>query len=343
MTKLTDIAKRLNLDVSVISRALSQSPENQRRVSRKTRELIQKTAKEMNYVPDRSAAFFRQKKAPTILCYLPGYTDRLVGNLVMGISEEASRQKFPVNFFFGNEHSDFESFCEALKTIKHSAVITYPSLKMSESTQNVLLNYHRSGGHILMLNASSNGGKPDERFSGIPQLQINDIYGGTLAARHFLSREVEVFFHAHRHQNYEPRIRGYEEELERHGIVPADFSVKAFEKAVKSGKKTGIFAFTDAIAMNLMYELGELGYRAGRDYSLIGHDNQFLTARMSVSLSTIHQPMKEEGISAVQKVISLTEGKSVKDELLNPWLMIRESSGGSRPDLENPQLDEILY
>ncbi|MBR2439677.1 MAG: LacI family DNA-binding transcriptional regulator [Lentisphaeria bacterium] len=343
MTKLTDIAKKLNLDVSVISRALSQSPENQRRVSPKTRELIQETAKKMNYIPDRSAAFLRQKKAPTILCYLPGYTDRLVGNLVMGISEEATRQKFPVNFFFGNETADFEFFCDALKKIKHSGVITYPPLKMSEEAREELLNYHRNGGHILILNACSNGGIRDERFAGIPQLQINDVYGGTLAAKHFLSHGVEIFFREQMLANYESRNRGYEEELKKNGFYPEDFTLAAFESAVKSGKKTGIFAFTDAVAMNLMFLLGERGWKAGKDYFLIGHDNQFLTARMSVSLSTVHQPTREEGILAVQKVIRLTEGNTVEDELLNPWLVIRESSGGKRPDLEKPQLDEILY
>ena len=92
-----------------------------------------------------------------------------------------------------------------------------------------------------------------------------------------------------------------------------------------------------------MFLLGERGWKAGKDYFLIGHDNQFLTARMSVSLSTVHQPTREEGILAVQKVIRLTEGNTVEDELLNPWLVIRESSGGKRPDLEKPQLDEILY
>ena len=206
-----------------------------------------------------------------------------------------------------------------------------------------LLNYHRNGGHILILNACSNGGIRDDRFAGIPQLQINDVYGGTLAAKHFLSHGVEIFFREQMLANYESRNRGYEEELKKNGFYPEDFTLAAFESAVKSGKKTGIFAFTDDIAMNLMFLLGERGWKAGKDYFLIGHDNQFLTARMSVSLSTVHQPTREEGILAVQKVIRLTEGNTVEDELLNPWLVIRESSGGKRPDLEKPQLDEILY
>lgn len=343
MTKLTDIAKKLNLDVSVISRALSQSPDQQRRVSPTTRKLILETAKKMNYVPDRSAAFFRQKKAPTILCYLPGYTDRLIGNIVMGISEEATRQDFPVNFFFGNAHNDFESFCNALKKIKHSGVITYPPSKMSDSVRDMLLSYHQNGGHILMLNACSNGGIQDERFAGIPQLQINDAYSGTLAANHFMGKGVECFFYSTDTDHYDIRYRGYADELKKNDRMPIEFCYERFEQEIKNGQKIGIFAYTDAIAVNIMYQLGERGYRAGRDYFIIGHDDQFLTARLPVSLSTIHQPMKEEGILAIKKVISLIEKKSVENELLNPWLMVRESTGGKKPNLENPQLDEILY
>ena len=342
MTKLTDIARFLNLDVSVISRALSQSPENQRRVNPETRKRILETAEKMNYVPDRSAAFFRQKKAPTILCYLPGYTDRLLGNLVMGISEEASRQKFPVNFFFGKKNADFEIFLDALTKIKHSAVITYPPNQMTADFRKKLEDYHQSGGHILILNACSNGGIQYERFAGMPQFQINDVYGGKLVAEHFLNEGVGCFFFTTVYPPYESRCLGYKQTLKERGYTGQTYSVTSFTKAVKSGQKVGIFALTDAEAVNIMLTLASLGYRAGKDYLLSGHDDQFLSARLTPSLTTVHQPTLEEGILAVKKVICLMEGGTVENELLNPWLMIRESTGGSCPDLEHPESETIL-
>lgn len=342
MTKLTDIAKVLNLDVSVISRALSQAPENRRRVNPETRKRILETAEKMNYVPDRSAAFFRQKKAPTILCYLPGYTDRLLGNLVMGISKEASRQKFPVNFFFGKKNADFEIFLDALTKIKHSAVITYPPHQMIADFRKKLEDYHQSGGHILILNACSNGGIRDERFASMPQFQINDAYGGKLVAEHFLNGRVECFFSTVIYPSYESRYLGYEQTLKDSGYSVKTYSVSSFTKAIKSGQKVGIFALTDAEAVNIMLSLAPLGYHAGRDYLLAGHDDQFLSARLMPSLTTVHQPTLEEGILAVKKVICLMEGGSVENELLNPWLVIRESSGGPRPDLEHPESETVL-
>ena len=343
MTKLTDIARVLQLDVSVISRALSSSPENQRRVNPETRKRILETAKNMNYVPDRSAAFFRKRKAPTILCYLPGYTDRLVGNLVMGISEEASNQNFPVNFFFGKNNTDFESFFESLKDIKHSAIITYPPPKMNPKMRDELEKYHKNGGCILILNACSNGGIRDDRFVGMPQLQINDVYGGKLVAEHFLGRGVNYFFGTDIYGTYLARAKGYEDSLQANGFSSVTFTPEAFEKAVASGKKVGIFAFNDSIASNIMLALCARGYQAGKDYLLAGHDDQFMSARFTPSLSTIHQPTREEGSLAVKKVVQLLSGESVQDEFLNPWLMVRESSGGRCPDLENPQSEEIIY
>ncbi|MBR7104473.1 MAG: LacI family DNA-binding transcriptional regulator [Lentisphaeria bacterium] len=343
MTKLTDIAQALNLDVSVISRALSPAPENRRRVNPQTRELILETARKMNYVPDRSAAFLRRKKAPTLLCYLPGYTDRLVGNLVMGISEEASRQNYPVNFFFGKKNTDFEAFCGMLKQIKHSGVITYPPQQMPDNLREELLAYHREGGHILFLNACSNGGIRDERFADIPQLQINDTYGGELVARHFISQGVTSFLATTPASSFYCRHQGFLETLEKHACSAEVYSVENFIRLYKTGQKTGIFAVADAQAVNIMLELQGLGYQAGRDYLLAGHDDQFMSIRLHPSLSTVHQPTREEGVLAVRKVINLIGGGSEENEQLNPWLMIRESSGGKAPVLEKPDLEEILY
>ena len=343
MTKLADIAEKLNLDVSVISRALSQSPENQRRVSQKTRKLIQETAKAMNYVPDRSAVFFRKKKAPTILCYLPGYTNRLIGDLVVGISEEAFRQKFPVNFFFGTENDDFNEFCTALKEIKHSGVITYPPQKMSDFMRNELVSYHQNGGHILFLNALSNGGVRDERFASVPQLEINDEYGGKLVAEYFMELGIKTFFVTDKTRAYRCRSDGFEETLSDKGLTSLDFSVEQFLAARKKHERIGVFATSDEIALNIMLGLGEYGLHAGQDYFLAGYDDKFYSSRTQPSLTTVHQPTREEGILAVKKVISMIDGERVGNELLNPWLMIRESTGGKRPDLLNPQQEEILY
>ena len=340
MTKLADIARALDLDVSVISRALSRSPKNRKRVNEETRKRIQETARKMNYVPDRSAVFFRQKKAPTILCFLPGYVERLLGGLVVGISEEASRQKFPVNFFFGRENADYENFCEALNRIKHSGVITYPPPKMTNFMRAEIEKYHKNGGHVLILNACSNEGIGDERFEGIPQLQINDCYGGRLVARHFMERGAEVFFRSEITAVYEFRHQGFRDTLRTAGYTDLEFSIDAFLGEYGKGKKIGVFGLSDTDALNVMLQLELHGLLAGRDYLLSGFDDQYLSETMTPSLTTIHQPTREEGVLAVKKIIRLVEGEKAESEFLNPWLTVRETTGGKRSPFGTK---EIIY
>jgi len=61
-TNIKDLAKKLNLSVSSVSRALN----GHKNISEKTREKILKLAKKYNYVPDPSARRLASKKSDTI-------------------------------------------------------------------------------------------------------------------------------------------------------------------------------------------------------------------------------------------------------------------------------------
>ena len=125
MVKLADIAKVLNLNVSVVSRALNPNPDKHAVVKKETAELIRKTAAEMGYVPNRQAAFLGKGKGATIFCYLPDVSTRLINDLMFGITEEAGRENFPVNFFFGKNIDDFKNFLHHGKRLPHTGLITY--------------------------------------------------------------------------------------------------------------------------------------------------------------------------------------------------------------------------
>ena len=56
---IKEIAKRLNVSVSTVSRALNDHP----RIGLKTKQAIQSLAKELNYEPNPKAIFFKQKKS----------------------------------------------------------------------------------------------------------------------------------------------------------------------------------------------------------------------------------------------------------------------------------------
>ena len=60
---IKEIAKRLNVSVSTVSRALS----NNTRIGLRTRTRVQELAKELNYEPNAKAIFFKQRISAYLL------------------------------------------------------------------------------------------------------------------------------------------------------------------------------------------------------------------------------------------------------------------------------------
>ena len=67
MPTVKEIALRLNVSVSTVSRALSNHP----RIGLRTKMRVQALAKELNYEPNAKAIFFKQQKTFIIGVVLP--------------------------------------------------------------------------------------------------------------------------------------------------------------------------------------------------------------------------------------------------------------------------------
>ncbi len=68
---LKEIAKRLGLSISTVSRALKNHPG----IGLRTKTRVQKLAKELNYEPNQTAIYFQQNKTFTIGVILPDLTE----------------------------------------------------------------------------------------------------------------------------------------------------------------------------------------------------------------------------------------------------------------------------
>ena len=64
----------------------------------------------------------------------------------------------------------------------------------------------------------------------------------------------------------------------------------------------------------------------GRQIKLVGYDDLEQTIHTYPRLTTIRQPFAEMGSLAVRKLFNLMKGYPEKSEILEPELIIRESS-----------------
>ena len=338
MVSLSDIARAVGFNVSVVSRALNPSPDSHAVVRKETRELIQATARRMGYVPNRQASFGRKKRSATILCFIPYYGDRLIADLMFGIAQAAAKENFPVNFHHGQNPEDLRSFLHQTNALQHSGLIAFPTqILREEMTQ--LLNYQKINKNLLLLNVASSvqdKGLDEEAFADILQVGIDDEFGGMLAAKHLIACGCTRFFMTKcLSLPYRLRYEGFRKAVEEAGFKMEGFLETSDDYLAVSrcGQKVGVYADRDRQAFNDLIFFARHHVVPGEgNVLLVGNDDK-QQARFSVpTLTTVHQPSMEEGILAVEKLIHIIFGQPEVSETLKPSLHVRQSTGNQGDD-----------
>ncbi len=91
---IRDVAKKLGLSITTVSRALDGYPD----VSEATRQRVQQTASELGYLPNRAARQLRRKRTDTVGYVLPSSPSHFPGvyysEFIAGLAEEAARNNY---------------------------------------------------------------------------------------------------------------------------------------------------------------------------------------------------------------------------------------------------------
>lgn len=113
---IKEIAKRLNVSVSTVSRALSNHP----RIGLKTKEAVKKVAEELNYEPNPKAIFFKQQKSFVIGVIVPHITEDFFSKSINGIEDMAIEHGYTI--LFGQSHDSIEKEEQVLSAMKRQRV-----------------------------------------------------------------------------------------------------------------------------------------------------------------------------------------------------------------------------
>src|SRR5476651_2205020 len=106
-TTIYDIAEKLNIAASSVSRALS----NSNHVNEATKKLILKTAAELNYKRNTLASNLRKGKSKTIGVVVPFINQNFFSNVIAGIEEATYQKGYNLIICQSNESHEKEIQC----------------------------------------------------------------------------------------------------------------------------------------------------------------------------------------------------------------------------------------
>jgi LacI family transcriptional regulator len=327
-----DIAKRLNVTASTVSRSLNNNP----RISDKTKKRVLKMAKELNYKPNSIASALRNGKTQIIGLLVPLIDRAFFSSIVRGVEQVA--EGFNYHVIVSQSYENLENEKKALKAFLNTQV------------DGVLVSISKTTTDISHLQDVVESGIPLILFDrSIPQLQadqvvIDDYQGGYEATTHLIKQGCKRIVHFTTGRDlsiYKERYRGYADALAYHGVALDESLVLSANSQLEDGRKhaenllknnidfDAIFSASDFCALGAMQVLKENGIKIPEEVAIVGFSNEPFTSFTEPSISSVNQYPIEMGKTVANLFFdALNTGKDVlpKKTVIQPKLIIRESS-----------------
>jgi len=333
-TTIKDIAAKLNISPSTVSRALHNHPKVTDETKRKVREM----AKTLNYHPDSVARSLKKQSSNIIGVIVPQVKHYFFAAIMSGITDIAYKAGYTVMIFQSNE--DYHR--EVMNT---RAVISQRAAGLLVSLSRPTHNY----AHFEELLAR---GIPLVFFDRVcheleaNKVIVDDFDGAMQATEHLIERGYRRIAHLAGPQNLsigKERLAGYRTALEKNnrpyceelvvigGLNEEDGMSGFLELLQKSDEKPdALFAVTDPVAIGAYTKMKEQKIRIPTDIALVGFSDSPIASLIDPPLSTVRQPAYEIGVAAAKLLLQQIENKSPENFpetiVLKTELIIRQSS-----------------
>ncbi len=331
---IKDIAKKLNISPSTVSRALKDHPD----INQKTRDAVKEIANKYNYRPNKIALSLLQNQSKTIGVIIPEIIHHFFSSVISGIEDVFYQENF--NIIICQSQESYEREIKNVQTLLSSHI---DGILMSISKETKKLDHIKNIQEIVL---------PLVFFDRIAEeintdkVIVDDFGGGYKATEHLIDIGCKRIAHLYGPLNLligKNRFNGYKKALENHNMsLNPEYTVfcDSYEKALEETKKLlqlskppdGIFAVNDLTAVGAMKVIKDEGLKVPDDISVVGFTNWLISRFADPALTTIDQKGYVMGTEAARLLLKRIKNEdSDKDsqpitQLLDSELIIREST-----------------
>jgi LacI family transcriptional regulator len=329
---LKQLAKELNLAISTVSRALSDSHE----VSSETRERVRALAKKLGFQPNPHASSLRQNKSKTIAVVIPEIENHFFSQVLNGVEAIAQEKKYHVLIYL--THEDYNREKSIVQLLRNGRVDGLMISVSNSTTDFEHLEACREAGIPLVL-----FDRIDEKID-VPKIITDDAAISYKATEHLIKngcRRIAFLSMSDTLSISNGRQSGYIKALEKYGLgkhkqvvecSPDDRqNAQQIRKLLQQPQPPdGIFASIEKFAVNIYEICQELHISIPQQIKVIGFSNLPAARLLNPPLSAIVQPAYEIGKESAAILFKIIEKKALlhneKRIVLPSMLIERQSS-----------------
>lgn len=332
-TTITDIAKRLGVSASTVSRALSDHPD----IKADTKKLIKKLAKKFNYKPNPIARSLKNSRTTIIGVIVPEIKHDFFSSAISGIEEVAYHSGYTIIVCQSNENFERE-------VVNTNALIQQRVAGIAASiSQNT-----KNGDHFQGV---IDHGIPLVFFDRVlknisaSKVIIDDAKSAFDAVSYLIDRGYKKIAHFAGPKVLEickKRLNGYTEALNKaripimkelisYGGLHEIDGYNSMDNLLKKNIiPDAIFAVNDPVVVGAFQRIKEAGLKIPEDIGLIGFSNNKITSLVDPPITTVDQPSFEMGKKSAEILIELIENEKknthAKTITLEAKLIVRSST-----------------
>lgn len=332
MATMRDVARRVGLSVTTVSRALNGYDD----VADETREEIRRAARELDYHPNAVARSLRNSRANAIGLVIPAFLHRVSDvfwlEFIGGMASVCARRREDLVLSAGDASDGLDDGFRRLARGRRIDGVLLCDIRRSDP-RITYLQQHRlpfvAFGRTL--DAHDYSYIDVDGATGV-QRAIEYLIG--LGHRRIAYLDVDpIFSFSHF------RMRGYREALARaqlpieeslivEGLTAADAPMAVGALLARSRPPTAIFASADFLAVAALKAARALGLEVPGDLSIAVFDDNFTTQHTDPPLTAVSQPNRHLGEEAATLLLDRVANAAapVVQRLIVPGLVPRQST-----------------
>jgi LacI family transcriptional regulator len=331
------LAQELGIAPSSVSKALNDLPS----ISQRIKDLVSNKARELNYVHNSGAASLRRGSSRTIGVVVPKIDTTFFSEVVSGIEEVCSRNKYSVIICQSEERLQKE--IEAIENlISQNVDCIIISLSMQTSTVEHLQRIRDLGINLIQFDRVNDGVESHYNLTDNKEAAYN-------AVRHLISNgysKIALLGGPNHLTNYRDRKIGYLQAMDEAELnVPYNYVTeemlnieRSMEVALEllNGKNPpdAFFAVSDYAALGALKATESLDLKIPEQIGIVGFSNDAFTSLITPTLTSVDQNSKQLGADAArtyfEEILDRPEDHNYKASFTKSSLIIRNSSTRSK-------------